>query len=170
MYGERIRQLRKEKGLSLKELADDLGIAFTTLGNYEREEREPNFNTFEQIADYFGVSIDFLLGRREERTFDEYVLNNDFINLKEKLKNTKPEIRSNIVNAFDQLYLLVNRDLNDLDVNVDEIKHIHEIINFIFRLKNGLGWSKTQDDFSSIENSYEFTKEFLKEKQLVELT
>ncbi|MCT8136469.1 helix-turn-helix transcriptional regulator [Anaerobacillus sp. CMMVII] len=68
MYGTRIRNLRKEKKLTLKQLSKELGISFTALGNYEREDRQPNFETFEAIANYFDVSIDYLVGRRDVKT------------------------------------------------------------------------------------------------------
>ncbi len=48
------------------------------------------------------------------------------------------------------------------------MEHVFEVINFIFRLKNKLVWSKSQDDFFVTDDSYEFTKQYLKEKQLVD--
>ncbi|WP_140457178.1 MULTISPECIES: helix-turn-helix domain-containing protein [Priestia] len=168
MYGERIRQLRKEKGLTLRELSDELDIPFTTLGNYEREDRQPNFETFECLAKYFGVTIDYLSGRTEERTFDEYVLNNDFKDLQKLIAQTTPEARTIVTDIFDQVYLIVGDELRSDNVNMKEMEHVFEVINFIFRLKNKLVWSKSQDDFFVTDDSYEFTKQYLKEKQLVD--
>lgn len=63
LFGSRLRQLRKEDNLTQKELADKLGLAFSTISMYERGIREPDFETTEAIADYFNVSMDFLLGK-----------------------------------------------------------------------------------------------------------
>lgn len=168
MFGERIRGLRKEKGLTLRELAEELDIPFTTLGNYEREDRQPTFETFESLAEYFNVTIDYLSGRTEERSFDEYVFNKDFKDLQKLLEKTTPEIREIIVNIFDQIYLIVRSDLKSDSTNIKEIEHVHEIIHFIFRLKNKLTWSKSQKDFFVTDDAYEFTRQYLKEKQLVD--
>ena len=64
-FGERLRVLRLEKKLTLRELAKELDISFSALGKYERNERQPDFETLEKLADYFNVSIDYLLGRKK---------------------------------------------------------------------------------------------------------
>ena len=48
----RIKELRTEQNLSLRDLASQLGIAYTSLGKYERNEQQPSFETLEKIADY----------------------------------------------------------------------------------------------------------------------
>lgn len=61
--GERIAQLRKSRSMSQFQLAKTLNIATSTLGMYETNKRKPNMEMLEKIADFFGVSIDYLLGR-----------------------------------------------------------------------------------------------------------
>ena len=63
MFGQRLRQLRNEKKLSLRELSKKINLSYSALGKYERGEREPDFHTLEKIADFFNVSLDYLLGR-----------------------------------------------------------------------------------------------------------
>ncbi len=58
-----LRLLRKEKGMSLKELASYFGTSPQVFSRYEREEHQPDFETIIKIADFFDVSIDYLLGR-----------------------------------------------------------------------------------------------------------
>lgn len=65
-FGERLRFLRNELDYSLRKMADELDISFSALGKYERNEHQPDFETLEKIADYFDVSIDWLLGRTQE--------------------------------------------------------------------------------------------------------
>jgi transcriptional regulator with XRE-family HTH domain len=63
MLGEKIRTLRQHRGLSIVQLAAELGLDTSSLGKYERSEREPDYDTIIKIANYFNVSIDWLLGR-----------------------------------------------------------------------------------------------------------
>ncbi len=67
MFSTILRALREEKGLSQKELADVLGVSRPAITKYERIERQPDFKTVEQIADFFNVSVDYLLGRTNIR-------------------------------------------------------------------------------------------------------
>lgn len=63
IIGERIAQLRKSRSMSQFQLAKTLNIATSTLGMYETNKRKPNMEMLEKLADFFGVSIDYLLGR-----------------------------------------------------------------------------------------------------------
>jgi len=65
--GERIRQLRKEHRLNQKEFAKILNIQNTTLSQYETGVNTPSDDMKIKIADYFEVSIDYLLGRSNIR-------------------------------------------------------------------------------------------------------
>jgi transcriptional regulator with XRE-family HTH domain len=58
----RLIELRKSKGLSQYELARQLKIGRSALGNYEMGDREPDFETTKKLAAYFGVSVDYLVG------------------------------------------------------------------------------------------------------------
>lgn len=61
-FGDRLRSLRKEKNLTLRELGKELNISFSALGKYERNENEPDFDTLEKLSKYFDVTIDYLVG------------------------------------------------------------------------------------------------------------
>ena len=64
----RIKQLRQEKGLKQDELAKEFGIAQQTISNYEKGIREPDIATLKKLADFFDVSLDFLLGKTDIKT------------------------------------------------------------------------------------------------------
>ncbi len=70
MFKERLKGLREEKGLKKKEMAEVLQIDETTYGKYELGKREPDFNTLARLADFFGVSTDYLLGRTDNRNHE----------------------------------------------------------------------------------------------------
>lgn len=61
----RIKELCEQKRLQQKQVAQDLGIAASTMSQYATGSREPDFGTLNRIADYFGVSTDYLLGRTD---------------------------------------------------------------------------------------------------------
>ena len=61
-FGDILRGLLDERSISQKQLATDLNIAPSTLGNYIQNTREPDFATLKLLANYFDVSIDYLLG------------------------------------------------------------------------------------------------------------
>ncbi len=65
MFRIRLKTLRENSGLSQSALAQNLGVKQSTVGGWESGNREPNFDTLSKIADLFGVSADYLLGRTE---------------------------------------------------------------------------------------------------------
>ena len=67
MFSTRLTQLREERGLTKKEVAEQLNIDQTTYGKYELSKRQPDYDTLQKLATFFDVSTDFLLGRTDER-------------------------------------------------------------------------------------------------------
>lgn len=65
-YGERIAALREMRKMTQEELALQLQISRAVLSHYEKNRRKPNYNTLRKIADFFHVSVDYLLGRDED--------------------------------------------------------------------------------------------------------
>ena len=63
--GERIKLLRKEKKISQIKMSIELNLAQNTLSQYETGIREPDLKTLRLLADYFNVSIDYLLERTD---------------------------------------------------------------------------------------------------------
>lgn len=59
----RLKELRKKKGLSQLRLATELNTTQNTISRYETGEREPGIDELIKIADYFNVSVDYLLER-----------------------------------------------------------------------------------------------------------
>lgn len=60
-FGEHLRTLIEERNITQKELAKQLNIAPSTIGSYVQNTREPDFSTLKLLAQYFHVSIDYLL-------------------------------------------------------------------------------------------------------------
>lgn len=64
-FGSRLRFFRKRLALTQEELGKILNVSASTIGMYERGEREPAFKVLVQIAEYFETSIDYLLGHQK---------------------------------------------------------------------------------------------------------
>jgi len=63
--GTLLRQLRKEKGFTQKQLADYLGLSERAYQHYESDTREPPLSNAVKLADFFDVSLDYLVGRSQ---------------------------------------------------------------------------------------------------------
>jgi len=80
-FSEIIKKLRSERNLTQEQLADEIGVAKSTVAMWEIDKREPGKELYEQLADYFNVDIDYLYGRtniRKARLFDED--GNEYVN------------------------------------------------------------------------------------------
>jgi len=63
VFSDRLKETRKLRGITQKQMADFLGITEQAYQNYEYGKREPNFETTLKIADHFNVPTDYLFGR-----------------------------------------------------------------------------------------------------------
>lgn len=62
ILGKRLKELREEKGLTQQQLAKELNINTITYLHYEKSQREPPLSFLAEIAIYYNVSVDYLLG------------------------------------------------------------------------------------------------------------
>lgn len=124
MLGERLVELRKQKGLTQEEFSSSLNISRGTYAQYEIERRQPDYDTLKKIADFFKVSIDYLLGRTDNPTppsieddpdVDLQPTQRDRVKIfQKKLGELSPE-------SMDFLEFQLNR-LHELDLEVIERK------------------------------------------------
>lgn len=63
MIGEKLKELRKSKGITAEVLCTELGISSGSYRNYERNDRNPPYDVLLKIADYYKVSLDYLFDR-----------------------------------------------------------------------------------------------------------
>ena len=83
----RLKELRKEKKLTQEELAGEIGVSKITILRWENGERQIKPDKAQALADYFGVSVGYLLG---------YEVNNKTDGLSDKIFNFQSEIIKNI--------------------------------------------------------------------------
>lgn len=77
-----LRELRENKGLTLEQVAEALGLRNQYISNYELGKRRPDYDTLAKLADFYGVTVDYLLGREQKKaptpegerdiTFDDF--------------------------------------------------------------------------------------------------
>lgn len=74
-FGERLKALREEKNLTRAALANNLVLSYSAVSKYETNVRFPDIETLIKVADFFDVSLDYLLCRSDIRETAEKILN-----------------------------------------------------------------------------------------------
>jgi len=86
----RIKELREDRDLRQSDLAKATGIDQRTISNYETGKSNPDSYALIKLADFFGVSIDYLVGRTKHNLFDK----NDKVNLIENIKQSLEDLKT----------------------------------------------------------------------------
>ncbi|PED43035.1 transcriptional regulator [Bacillus thuringiensis] len=113
-FGAILRELRKEEKITQKELALTLKLSESTIGMYERNERQPDYDTLNRIANYFGVTTDFLLGRTNnyKKSSSNDILNDPELGLWFKdIKEASPEKREELQRFWE--FIILNEKTKD---------------------------------------------------------
>ncbi len=106
---ERIRELREQKNISQKQIADIMHISQSSISEYESGNQQPPLDMIVKLADFFDVSIDYLLGRtdikisinkleQKLRTKSGDVSINDFL----RLRNDEKEVIGELIKSFNK--------------------------------------------------------------------
>lgn len=125
--GKTIRELRESLKISQKELAERIGISNVVLSRYELDDRKPDYDTLEKIADFFNVTTDYLIGRSDIKNPDqltqESIKNEDyaaltpyqkevidfFLNSKNLSFQDKPESLLDALEEFEIFYEMLKK-------------------------------------------------------------
>src|SRR4030042_509141 len=92
--GKNLRKLREEKGLSLRELQNEIGISHNTLGAYERDTVQPTIENYFKLIDYFEIPFNYLVyGKKAVGKFIDSELSNLFKEVEELKKNDREIIK-----------------------------------------------------------------------------
>ena len=96
--GERLRELRKSKDLTQAQVADGINCTPAAYNRYETGERQPPIDALTKLADYFGVSLDYLVGRAPIR---DSALSNYEIEFIKKLRSVPDSVREDAMDFLD---------------------------------------------------------------------
>lgn len=111
MFANRLISLRKEKGLSQEDIGKLINKKRSTVSGYETEGKEPDIETLCFLADYFGVSADYLMGRSSKRNNVDTVFLNDMQNFKKHYEAALDDVCKQTERCFDAFYRLIGRDV-----------------------------------------------------------
>lgn len=100
----RLRQVRLSKGMNQKELAEALNLSQAAISGYETGKYDPGMKIWKSIAEYFGVSVDYLIEDvPEEKTEDPTGIPDEVLLLAEVFKSLPPEAQKEAQTFLDYL-------------------------------------------------------------------
>lgn len=123
----RIKELRKNKGVTVKELSEIIGISQSMLSNYENGNSEPrDKETWKKLADYFDVSIPYLMGFENRISIET----NNPEDLIEETKKTVNEARKIVNDTIERALEDVALDFSSTSLELidDVIKNINNVV------------------------------------------
>ena len=107
------KELRLEKGLSQEKIANELDVSQSLIGNWETYRSTPSPELLEYIADYFDVSVDYLIGRTSDRRYYKSDENRKIVNmLYDKVKDLSPEKQQTIYNVTEAIMKDIDKQLD----------------------------------------------------------
>lgn len=145
MFKERLKELRKSKGLSQKQLAEKTGISVHTINSYESGRRDPNTKNLQILQDFFQVSQGFLLGDLKSDDFfkDQEVidLNLDTVLTQISILKQNMKISESYQNRVATLFLLkslnyINNEMLCRTTNTLNEKDINSLFNTLTLLND----------------------------------
>ena len=87
----RLRELRKERKLTQRQVADAISTSTPVYCRYEKGEREPSIDTIIRLSDFFEVTCDYLLGRDNSLNLDASLINDNYLQNSELSSSTKED-------------------------------------------------------------------------------
>ena len=143
MSKNRIEELRKKRGMGQKELAEKIETSQQAISLYERGDREPKLETWQKLANFFGVSVSYLQG------IEAYSENDIFKIMQDSYKHgTKGKTYT--VNG------VINLDLSDVLIRgaIDQLMLVRSVSSYLENKKRGAKPSKieiSQNDASNLD-------------------
>lgn len=83
---ENIKRLCTKKGITINQMAKELNINSSFISEMKNKDRTPSIKRIEEIAKYFGISIDYLIGTMEEPTGIDQLINNEISKMNQEQK------------------------------------------------------------------------------------
>lgn len=131
-FGNRLKLLREERGLTQQMIADILKVERPTIAGYETNRKQPDYQKINVLADYFNVSLDYLLGRSDIR--NPYIEKN-----LDETKQSEPRDRLKEDTPYEKISKLVKENeiktlaahFDGEDITDDDVEDIKNFIEFV---------------------------------------
>lgn len=111
IIGSRVKNLRCIRGLNQSELGNIIGVSKASISGYEHATRNPSYKNLDKLADFFGVTSDYLLGREELMVYENSKttgLNKDDANIINSIKDY-PSLYDNIKDNPKRYFSYLNK-------------------------------------------------------------
>lgn len=112
MFGDRIKKLREENNISQLELSEVLGISQQALSKWENGKTQPDNDSLIKLANFFRVSIDYLLGISESKKVDKPYDNELEKVLFSKAKDLTDEEKKAVIGVINAIKKDIDKELN----------------------------------------------------------
>lgn len=118
-FGKKIKQLRMWRGLRQADVAEGTGLSRVAILHYEKDERQPSFETIKKLADFFGVPVAYFFEEKGSRTakdaatqreeeWAQLIKREDFKNLLAILKELSPADLTRTMSTIQAVALSMN--------------------------------------------------------------
>ncbi|WP_242360938.1 helix-turn-helix domain-containing protein [Limosilactobacillus antri] len=143
MSSNRIAELRHKKNMTLKELGNTLNMRDNTLSQYENNKREPKLETWRKLADFFDVSVEYLMGLSDQPHIPKDDTNKGLDGLPATglgpLSETEREMGGYVINAPKPPSSVTLQSIANIllaDDGIDDPLKRQELFNKVRRLDN----------------------------------
>ena len=135
-FADRLRSLRKENNITQQELANKFFITKSAVSKYENGVNTPENKLLQELANYFNVSVDYLLGRSDNRKFTEsFSPSDEQLQIKESLLNAlikeKNFNEKSLIKAFSIIEAFSKKGVNIDDISTDKINQAIDILSIL---------------------------------------
>ena len=139
-FADRLRSLRKENNITQQELANKFFITKSAVSKYENGVNTPENKLLQELAGFFDVSVDYLLGRTDNRKFSELFSKSDEqMQIRKSLVNTLIESKNfnekSLIKAFDILEAFSKKGFDINNISTSEINQAVDILSIIAKSK-----------------------------------
>ena len=127
----RIKELRQAKGLSLRDMSEKINMSYITISQYERGKREPKLETWQKLADFFGVSVPYLQGISKVKdvdAFDDFKSFLDYLSKIRKLPDRYSVETDELLAFYSENDRRVFKLLGDVFLKLTRTKRTHKAL------------------------------------------
>lgn len=137
----RIAELRKDRGLTIQQVADGIGVSNGTISRYEKGTREPKLETWIKLADFFNVPVSYLQGLSDHNYNDPVENARSFLNSHPNLADSSLDD----ANASEIFNFMNPSDLNN-QMRDSAIRQFQQLVNLFLSKSDSKNWTEIRED------------------------